>query len=66
MVKKISIEGMSCNQCVNRVNEVLEDLNIKVLEVNLNKKYALVDTNIENEVIVEAILEIGYNVISII
>lgn len=66
MEKKISIEGMSCNQCVNRVNEVLEDLNIKVLEVNLNKKYALVDTNIENEVIVEAILEIGYNVISII
>lgn len=66
MQKKISIEGMTCSNCVNYVKEALEDLNVKVLEVNLNKKYALVDTNIENKAIVEAILEIGYNVISII
>ena len=66
MKKKISINGMNYNHCVNKVKEALEDLNIKVLEVNLNEKYALVDTNIENESIIEAILEIGYNVISII
>lgn len=66
MKKKISINGMNYNYCVNNVKEALEDLNIKVLEVNLNEKYALVDTNIENEAIIEAILEIGYNVISII
>lgn len=66
MEKKLSIEGMSCNQCINCVKDALEDLNIKILEVNLNKKYALVDTNLENEVIIEAILEAGYHVISII
>lgn len=66
MEKKISIEGMSCNQCVNHVKEALEDLNVKVLEVNLNEKYALVDTNLENEAMIETILETGYTVISII
>lgn len=66
MEKKISIAGMSCNQCVNHVKEALEYLNVTVLEVNLNKKYALVDTNLENEVMIEAILEAGYHVISIL
>lgn len=66
MEKKIIIEGMSCNHCVNHVKEALEDINVKVLEVNLNEKYALVDTNIENESIIEAISESGYDVIAII
>lgn len=66
MEKKINIEGMSCNHCVNNVREALEDININVLEVNLDEKYALVNTTIENETIIEAIDEAGYTVIAII
>ena len=45
MLKKISIEGMSCNHCVNHVKTALtEDIKgIEVKEVNLDGKYALVD-----------------------
>lgn len=66
MERKISIEGMSCSHCINNVKEALEDINVKVLEVNLNGKYALIDTNIENEIIIDAISEAGYDVIAII
>lgn len=66
MEKRINIEGMSCNHCVNHVRESLEDINVTVLEVNLDEKYALVNTTIENETIIEAIDEAGYTVISII
>ena len=66
MEKKISIEGMSCEHCVAHVREALEDINVKVIEVNLKEKYALVETNIENEALIEAIDEAGYDVVSII
>ena len=66
MKKKINIEGMSCGHCVAHVKEALEELNdTTVLEVNLEGKNALVDTNIENEVLISAIDEAGYDVISI-
>ncbi len=66
MKKKINIEGMSCGHCVAHVKEALEELsNIKVLEVNLDKKAALVDTDIDNNILISAIDEAGYDVISI-
>lgn len=45
MEKKLLIEGMSCNHCVNHVKTALtEDIEgIEVKEVNLDGKYALVD-----------------------
>ena len=45
MEKKLLIEGMSCNHCVNHVKTALtEDIRgIDVKEVNLDGKYALVD-----------------------
>ena len=45
MEKKLLIEGMSCNRCVNHVKTALtEDIKgIDVKEVNLDGKYALVD-----------------------
>ena len=45
MEKKLLIEGMSCNHCVNHVKTALtEDIKgIEVKEVNLDGKYALVD-----------------------
>ena len=45
MEKKLLIEGMSCNHCINHVKTALtEDIKgIDVKEVNLDGKYALVD-----------------------
>ena len=45
MEKKLLIEGMSCNHCVNHVKTALtEDIKgIDVKVVNLDGKYALVD-----------------------
>lgn len=45
MIKKLLIEGMSCNHCINHLKTALtEDIEgIKVLEVNLEDKYAIVD-----------------------
>lgn len=45
MIKKLLIEGMSCNHCINHLKTTLtEDIEgVKVLEVNLDDKYAIVD-----------------------
>jgi len=45
MEKKLLIEGMSCNHCVNHLKTALtEDIEgINVKEVNLENKYAIVE-----------------------
>jgi len=45
MIKRLLIEGMSCNHCINHLKTALtEDIEgVKVLEVNLDGKYAIVD-----------------------
>lgn len=66
MIKKIRIEGMSCHKCVAHVKEALEQLKgAKGVEVNLEGKYAVVDTDASVEEIKEAIEEEGYDIISI-
>ena len=43
MLKKIFIEGMSCNHCVNHVKEALAELKDSgKIQVNLEEKYAIV------------------------
>ncbi len=65
MKKKIIIEGMSCGHCVAHVKEALNDFAQGELEVNLEGKYAVIDTEADNEVIIEAIDEAGYDVMEI-
>lgn len=66
MKKKIQIEGMSCNHCVAHVKEALKDLcEIGEVEVNLQDKYALLETTSDDSVIKEAIEDAGYDVINI-
>ena len=66
MLKKISIEGMSCNKCVAHVKEALEERKeAKSIDVNLEGKYANVDTTSNDEEIREKIDDAGYDVISI-
>ena len=66
MLKKIIIKGMSCSHCVNHVREALSELkdSLKV-EVNLEQKYAIVETSSNDEEIKEKIEDQGYDVISI-
>lgn len=66
MKKKIIIEGMSCKNCVKHVEEALGELkNVSLVEVNLDGKYALVETTGDNGELEEAIDEAGYDVVSI-
>jgi len=67
MKKVINIEGMSCNHCVAHVKEALEGITgVDVLEVNLDNKKAVVETEVENNILIDAIEEEGYDVVSIL
>lgn len=67
MKKKIFLEGMSCKHCVNHVTEALNEIGAKDVEVNLDKKLAIaeISEDITDEIIKEAIEEVGYDVVSI-
>ena len=66
MKKKILSEGMSCKNCVAHVTEALEELNdAKNIEVNLEEKYAVVETNESDDLVKEKVEDMGYDVISI-
>ena len=66
MLKKIIIKGMSCSHCVNHVRQALSELkDSQKVEVNLEQKYAIVETSSNDEEIKEKIEDQGYDVISI-
>ncbi len=68
MKKKISIEGMSCEHCVNHVTTALEELaGVSKVEVNLAAKNANIEASqeISDEDINAAIDEAGYEVTKI-
>lgn len=66
MLKKVIIKGMSCSHCVNHVREALSELkDSQKVEVNLEQKYAIVETSSNDEEIKEKIEDQGYDVISI-
>lgn len=60
---KVQIEGMSCSHCVAHVKEALEEIStITSVEVSLEGKYAVVEGEVTEEVIRDAIDEAGYDV----
>ena len=65
MNKTVSIEGMMCQHCLNRVKQALVDLGANV-QVSLedNKAY-LTDTSLSDEQITKAIEDAGYTVVGI-
>ncbi len=68
MTKKILIEGMSCQHCVNHVKNALEELDgIKSVKVSLENKSAEIELNhnVDDETIKAAIDEAGYEVTGI-
>ena len=68
MTKKVLIEGMSCQHCVNRVKTALNAVEgVAVIDVDLDKKVAVIEVpSILDEVkIKEAVSEAGYEVVRI-
>lgn len=66
MKKKILIEGMSCGHCVAHVKEALEGLDkVSSVEVSLEDKWAVVETENSDSELKEAIEEEGYDVVEI-
>ncbi len=64
MIKKLLIEGMSCNHCVNHLKTALtEDIDgVEVIEVSLENKYAVVDMdeNVSKNELESIIEELGF------
>jgi copper chaperone CopZ len=67
MKKKLIVEGMSCNHCINHLTTALqEDVEgVDVLEVDLG--YAVVDMNedVSNESLREVIEDLGFELVEI-
>ena len=65
MTKTLKIEGMMCMHCVAHVTKALSSVEgVTNVEVNLKKKTAVVETleRVENETLVAAVSEAGYEV----
>ena len=67
MKKTLLIEGMTCAHCQARVEKALNSLEDVKAKVNLKKSLAVVKSKVEIEdsVLIEAVSEAGYKVVSI-
>jgi copper chaperone CopZ len=69
MEKKLLIEGMSCNHCVNHLTTALtEDIEgVDVKEVNLENKYAIIEMNedVSIEKLKDLISELDFELVGI-
>lgn len=69
MTKIITIEGMSCQNCVKHVTNALNDIKgVTNVKVNLENKQAFVDVTDEvtDDILIEAITDAGYDVVNIV
>ena len=65
MKKKIMIDGMSCGHCTGNVKETLTSFAVGEVEVSLEGKCAILETQSSDEALREAIDDIGFDVVSI-
>ena len=68
IIKTIFIEGMSCGHCSKRVKETLKSVNeVKSVSVSLEEKRAevILKKEISNEILKNAIENIGFEVVQI-
>lgn len=61
MTKTIMIEGMMCQHCAKHVKDALEALGLSA-EVSLENKQAVLTGNADDEMIIKAISDAGYEV----
>lgn len=60
----VGVNGMMCEHCVKHVKDALEKRGVKA-DVSLEKKRAIIEGEISDEAIREAISDAGYEVVSI-
>ncbi len=67
MIKTIYIEGMACMHCVASVEKALADTaGVKSVQVSLEDKKAVVEgAELSDEVLSDAVTEIGFEVTNI-
>ena len=68
ITKEIKIEGMSCSHCAGKVENSLKAIKgVKEANVDLESKKATVRmrTDVENEMLKNAVEELGYSVTDI-
>lgn len=65
MQKKILIEGMSCEHCAAHVKAALMELGSKNIFINLEKNFAIADTDATDDEISAIIGEAGYDVVGV-
>ncbi len=65
MTKKVIIEGMMCNHCLGRVQQVLNEIDGVTATVSLEEKCATVTGNVSDETIKSVISNAGYTVVEI-
>jgi copper ion binding protein len=68
MTRTLTIEGMSCQHCVMRVKNALEELaGVKSAAVDLEKKTADVEMeqDVDESALSRAVQEAGYTVVSV-
>lgn len=61
MKKTVKIEGMMCQHCVAHVKKALDGIGVEA-EVILDKNCAIVDAAADNDAIIKAITDAGYDV----
>ena len=60
----LEIDGMSCSNCVRHVEAALLDVDgVVVLEVEVGR--AVVDTEVDEDTLRDALEEVGYELVSI-
>lgn len=68
MKKILSIEGMTCEHCANRVTNALEEIDgVKSVKVKLRKNTATVKLNkeVDDNILKAAVKDAGYSVTDI-
>lgn len=68
MKKTLTIDGMTCDHCVNRVKNALEEIDgVKSVKVKLRKNIAIVklDREVDDSILKTVVEDAGYDVTGI-
>lgn len=61
-MKKIYINGMKCSHCEKKVRSALEEIGATDIDVNLDTKIVMCNTDKSNDEIVDVIGDYGFDV----
>ena len=68
IIKTIFINGMSCGHCSKRVEDALKSVNgVKSVKISIEEKKAdlILKNDVENNVLKNAVEEVGFEVVNV-